>query len=433
MFCAHLRRYSPRNIHSCILRPSTRSFSQTTFRSAFRPTRLLRQEPQPQPQFREETVRERFGEAFTERIGRPHIRNQVMFVVFGSALVFSYAAVRTNIETEYWTKRLTASSFVWSTQSITSVDLKRAQNAEVIKDLREWYAYISGRIQEVPGLLRPWVGIAYVAVMQPYADASEGKRLCWKICLFNAAVWAAWKFRRLQGPMRVSFMHHPLSGLSYTLLTSMFSHRSFLHLAFNCLALESFGSAAYYYFLREQDKSSPPQLESTAAWHFLGFFISAGLFSGLVSHVVSAKFRYPRLIAQLASPARTPKATDTWASAVAASAASAKAATKKAVPDILPSLGASGAVYGAVTLTALAFPESQVALFIPPSYPISIQWGVGGLVLMDIVGILRGWRYLDHWAHLGGAAFGVAYYAYGPAFWRGLRQRFQSPNDRIAT
>jgi rhomboid-like protein len=124
-------------------------------------------------------------------------------------------------------------------------------------------------------------------------------------------------------------------------------------------------------------------------------FFTAGLFSGLVSHVVSAKFRYPRLIAQLASPAHTAKATDTWAAAVAASTATAKATTKKIVPDILPSLGASGAVYGAVTLTALAFPESQVALFIPPSYPISIQWGVGGLVLMDIVGVLRGWRYAN--------------------------------------
>jgi rhomboid-like protein len=43
-------------------------------------------------------------------------------------------------------------------------------------------------------------------------------------------------------------------------------------------------------------------------------------------------------------------------------------------------------------MTALAFPESQIALIIPPSYPINIQYGVGGLVLLDVVGILRGWR-----------------------------------------
>ena len=90
--------------------------------------------------------------------------------------------------------------------------------------LREWYAHIDRSLQDIPGLVRPWIGVAYVTVMQPYADASEGKRLCWKICLLNAAVWAAWKFRRLQGPMAVSFMHHPLSGLSYTLLTSIFRY-----------------------------------------------------------------------------------------------------------------------------------------------------------------------------------------------------------------
>lgn len=174
----------------------------------------------------------------------------------------------------------------------------------------------------------------------------------------------------------------------------------------------SSGSAAYYYLLREQNKAEPDILESTTAYHFLAFFISgnsaayfldylltadrvqlAGLFSGLVSHLVNAKFRYPRLVAQLASSINTTRKTETWASAVAATTASAAQATsKKRVMDILPSLGASGAIYAAVTMTALAFPDSQVALFIPPTYPINIQYGVGGLVLMDMIGIVRGWR-----------------------------------------
>lgn len=120
---------------------------------------------------------------------------------------------------------------------------------------------------------------------------------------------------------------------------------------------------------------------------------TAGLFSGLVSHVVSAKFRFPRLVAQLASPAHAVQKTETWAAAVAAAGTSAaQTASKKKVLDILPSLGASGAIYAAVTMTALAFPDSQVALFIPPSYPINIQYGVGGLILLDTIGILRGWR-----------------------------------------
>lgn len=106
---------------------------------------------------------------------------------------------------------------------------------------------------------------------------------------------------------------------------------------------------------------------------------------------MSAKFRYPRLVAQLASPTLSAPKTETWAAAVAATSGAPRVATRKAL-DILPSLGASGAIYGAVTLTALAFPDSQIALFIPPSYPVNIQYGVGALVLLDTVGILRGWR-----------------------------------------
>lgn len=183
------------------------------------------------------------------------------------------------------------------------------------------------------------------------------------------------------------------------------SHKSFLHLLANCLALEGFGAAAYLYLAKEQDKAAPAQLEVSPSWHFLAFFVSgnlqashllprltflaAGLFSGLVSHVVATKFMYPRMVAKL-SALSGPTKVDTWASAVASSSASA---AKTAVSrPILPSLGASGAIYASVTLTALAFPGSQVSLMIPPSYPIDIQTGVGALVLLDIIGAARGWR-----------------------------------------
>ena len=132
---------------------------------------------------------------------------------------------------------------------------------------------------------------------------------------------------------------------------------------------------------------------------------SAGLFAGLVSHFVATKLHYPRLVAQLSSSVPSIPKTETWAHAVASAtaasttrnvankaASSTAAAAATTVPPILPSLGASGAIYAAVTMTALAFPDSQVALFIPPSYPINIQYGVGGLIALDLIGIMRGWR-----------------------------------------
>ena len=117
------------------------------------------------------------------------------------------------------------------------------------------------------------------------------------------------------------------------------------------------------------------------------------MFSGLVSHIASARFRYPKIVAQLASPTSTVQKTETWAGAVAAASSStAVKSTISQIPPILPSLGASGAIYAAATMTACAFPESQLALFIPPSYPINIQYGIGGLMMIDAIGIMRGWR-----------------------------------------
>lgn len=124
------------------------------------------------------------------------------------------------------------------------------------------------------------------------------------------------------------------------------------------------------------------------------FFCAAGLFSGLVSHIASASFRYPKIVAQLASPKSIVQKTETWAGAVATASSSTavKSAAVGNIAPILPSLGASGAVYAAATMTALAFPDSQLALFIPPSYPINIQYGIGGLMMIDAIGIMRGWR-----------------------------------------
>lgn len=36
-------------------------------------------------------------------------------------------------------------------------------------------------------------------------------------------------------------------------------------------------------------------------------------------------------------------------------------------------------------------------------------------------------RVFDHYAHLGGAAFGAVYYAYGPAWWDMMRVRHAKP------
>ena len=157
--------------------------------------------------------------------------------------------------------------------------------------------------------------------------------------------------------------------------TSIFSHQSITHLAFNSIALYSFGSAAYT-FLAQQDPQMIHLPSSTSAYHFLAFFLAAGLASSLGSHLTTVLFRLPRLLRSIST------------SSASASISSRMAAER----TFLPSLGASGAIYGALTMTALAYPDASVSLIFLPMVPIPIGVGMGAMVLVDALGVIRGWQ-----------------------------------------
>jgi len=170
---------------------------------------------------------------------------------------------------------------------------------------------------------------------------------------------------------------------------------------------------------REQLHAPSHLRESTASYHFLSLYLScacppsfdppyltvifhaAGLFSSLVSHLVTTRFIYPRLLSKLVQPEKTgsPGMIDKFSSSLSSAAkSSARPATTDAAtaaPTILPSLGASGAIYSTVVMSTLAFPDAEVSLVFPPTPSFPIEYGVGGLVLLDCIGVLRGWRY-DH-------------------------------------
>lgn len=177
-------------------------------------------------------------------------------------------------------------------------------------------------------------------------------------------------------------------------------------------------SATSTWMTREQIHAPSHLRESTASYHFLALYLSgglfftiympslkvisnaAGLFSSLVSHLVTTRILYPRLVSKLVQPDKTgsPGMMHKISSSLSSAAKSSARPTTDAAaaaPTILPSLGASGAIYSTVILSAFAFPDAQVALVFPPTPSFPIQYGLGGMVLLDCIGILRGWRY-DH-------------------------------------
>lgn len=199
--------------------------------------------------------------------------------------------------------------------------------------------------------------------------------------------------------MNANFLHRPSTNSLRTMMTSVFSHQTFLHFLFNNMALWSIGGSAL--IVASHQLSSSPSFssslfssskdaegfigEASHTPHFLAFFITAGLFASTVSHVVAA-IRFRRIASLLSLD-------------IAKSTVGRQA-----------SLGSSGAVYSLLVMSALAYPDAKLGILFLPfiSFPIGV--GVAGLVAMDVTGILLRWRLFDHWAHLGGALFGWVYW-----------------------
>lgn len=73
----------------------------------------------------------------------------------------------------------------------------------------------------------------------------------------------------------------------------------------------------------------------------------------------------------------------------------------------VPTLGASGAVMGIFAAFAYTFPNSQMFIM-PIPFPIKAKWALLGLVALDLFGgVSNSQGGIAHFAHLGGAAFGI--------------------------
>ena len=73
----------------------------------------------------------------------------------------------------------------------------------------------------------------------------------------------------------------------------------------------------------------------------------------------------------------------------------------------VPTMGASGAVMGIFAAFAYTFPNSEM-LILPIPFPIKAKWALLGLALMDLFGGISSQQSgIAHFAHLGGAAFGI--------------------------
>ncbi|POW10452.1 hypothetical protein PSTT_06079, partial [Puccinia striiformis] len=252
-------------------------------------------------------------------------------------------------------------------------------------------------------------------------------------CTHQFANIPIWQMPRFFKSMTQRFTHFPLSGRSYTLLTSTLSA---LHFGFNMLALYSIGSTAHDYLthrLRASRDVDPVRIpESTPTYHFLAFYMASLNKTYKMDETWLTIFHCLHQLAGLAA------SFGSHAYSMLITLEMAQGLLKSSTPPspILPSLGASGAIYGCLSKFTSHLCQNEVSLKSLASFlfyhlasghisndRISISrstrlldlsaWvpiKIGNAMLFDFIGVIRNWRYFDHMAHLCGGFAGVFWY-----------------------
>uniref|UniRef100_A0A5F9D186 Presenilin-associated rhomboid-like protein, mitochondrial n=1 Tax=Oryctolagus cuniculus TaxID=9986 RepID=A0A5F9D186_RABIT len=78
-----------------------------------------------------------------------------------------------------------------------------------------------------------------------------------------------------------------------------------------------------------------------------------------------------------------------------------------------PSLGASGAIMTVLAAVCTKIPDGKLAIIFLPMFTFTAGNALKAIIAMDTAGMILGWKFFDHAAHLGGALFGIWYITYG--------------------
>ncbi|XP_059186405.1 presenilin-associated rhomboid-like protein, mitochondrial [Centropristis striata] len=195
-------------------------------------------------------------------------------------------------------------------------------------------------------------------INQWWNSLSEGQKTVTGIIAANFLVFCCWRIPSMQRTMVRYFTSNPASQTPCApMVLSAFSHYSFFHMATNMYVLWSFSSSAVSILGREQ---------------FMAVYLTGGVVANFASYL-----------------ART------------------------ATGRFGPSLGASGAIMAILALVCTKMPEAKMSVIFLPMLTFTAAHALMGIVAMDTAGLLFGWQFFDHAAHLGGVLFGVWYIMYG--------------------
>jgi membrane associated rhomboid family serine protease len=188
----------------------------------------------------------------------------------------------------------------------------------------------------------------------------------------------------------------------FQIITHMFMHGSMGHIFFNMFALWMFGKVL------EQVWGSR---------RFLIYYFVTGL-GAAVLHMIVYHLEYASILSQVSENYQIDKFTPAVIDQLYNTGD--PLARKAAIGMIIPTVGASGAVFGLLLGFGMLFPNTQLILLFPP-IPIKAKYFVIGYGLLELyLGITQPGSNIAHFAHLGGMLFGFILIKY----WKNKRNTF---------
>lgn len=319
---------------------------------------------------------------------RPPIGRAVFFFGSVALIAFGGCAAWSVSKTECLVQ--SASSPFWAPMTTffaDQYDAQRLNEAERAVQFDKYNARLFRLARMTNGLpdsvREPFLRMCLAAV-EWYTELPSYKQAAVPIIAVNTGVLVAWLLAPRLGLS--AFMHHqftarPASGRVMTLLTSVFSHKAPAHFLFNNLALWSVGASALTALAVQQAwRSRTPSVpDATPTPHFVAFFVAAGTFASLASHLVTAaRWRLATYVMREASRTIS-RAPAKLRSELGARVRAANTLVMQLAQRA--SLGSSGAIYAAFVLSACAYPQASISILFMPFTAIPIQWGMAGYVL----------------------------------------------------
>ena len=177
---------------------------------------------------------------------------------------------------------------------------------------------------------------------------------------------------------------------SWQIVTHMFMHGGFMHLFFNMFALFMFGSVL--------ERVWGPQ-------RFLLYYLVTGV-GAAFTHEFVQWLQYSKAMAAL-TPEQLQYVYDSGTELISSGRNFSDAAMGKLNMVInIPTVGASGAVFGVLLAFGVLFPNTQLMLLFPP-IPIKAKYFVLGYGAIELyLAVTSPGSNIAHAAHLGGMIFG---------------------------